>query len=93
MAIGRAATVVPCAVALHAWSCRPPGMLHLFVSHLELPLCVGPGLQIFDLNSSAERPEELARPFLHECFSAAYADYGAAARAGSRKPEAHCCYC
>ncbi len=25
---------------------------------------------IFDLNSSAERPEELARPFLHEFFSA-----------------------
>ncbi|PRW57513.1 Ubiquitin-like domain-containing CTD phosphatase [Chlorella sorokiniana] len=30
---------------------------------------------IFDLNSSAERPEELARPFLHEFFSAIYADY------------------
>lgn len=31
---------------------------------------------IFDLNSSAERPEELARPFLHQFFAAAYADYG-----------------
>ncbi|KAL4441219.1 hypothetical protein ABPG77_011456 [Micractinium sp. CCAP 211/92] len=30
---------------------------------------------IFDLNSSAERLEELARPFLHECFSTVYADY------------------
>lgn len=31
--------------------------------------------QIFDLNSSAERPEELARPYLHQFFAAAYADY------------------
>ena len=30
---------------------------------------------IFDLNSSAERAEELARPFLHQFFAAAYADY------------------
>lgn len=30
---------------------------------------------IFDLNSSAERPEELARPYLHSFFAAAYADY------------------
>ncbi|KAL4857255.1 Ubiquitin-like domain-containing CTD phosphatase 1 [Chlorella vulgaris] len=30
---------------------------------------------IFDLNSSAERPDELARPYLHQFFAAAYADY------------------
>jgi ubiquitin-like domain-containing CTD phosphatase 1 len=30
---------------------------------------------IFDLNSSAERPEELARPYLHAFFAATYADY------------------
>ncbi|EFN54831.1 hypothetical protein CHLNCDRAFT_134850 [Chlorella variabilis] len=30
---------------------------------------------LFDLNSSAERPEELARPFLHQFLSAAWVDY------------------
>ena len=30
---------------------------------------------IFDLNSSAERPEELARPHLHSCLQAAYEFY------------------
>ncbi|KAF8065667.1 ublcp1 [Scenedesmus sp. PABB004] len=30
---------------------------------------------LFDLNSSAERPDELARPFLHEFLAATYADY------------------
>jgi hypothetical protein len=30
---------------------------------------------IFDLGSSAERPEELARPHLHEFMSAVYPHY------------------
>ncbi|PSC72065.1 Ubiquitin-like domain-containing CTD phosphatase [Micractinium conductrix] len=30
---------------------------------------------IFDLNSAAERPDELLRPFVHQCFAAIYADY------------------
>jgi ubiquitin-like domain-containing CTD phosphatase 1 len=30
---------------------------------------------LFDLNSSAERPDELARPFLHEFLSACYEFY------------------
>lgn len=29
-----------------------------------------PCIAVFDLNSSAERPDELARPFMHEFFSA-----------------------
>lgn len=39
------------------------------------PDCVAQDYTIFDLGSSAERPEELARPHLHEFMSAVYPHY------------------
>ena len=38
---------------------------------------------VFDLNSAAERPDELLRPFVHQCFAAIYADYGGVGVGGS----------
>lgn len=49
---------------------------------------------IFDLNSSAERPDELARPYLHQFFAAAYADYDIVIwRCRGNASVKRCCMC
>ena len=54
--------------------------MHRTISHLPQAPAIGgmpaaPSPSHADLNSSAERPEELARPFLHQFLSAAWVDY------------------
>jgi hypothetical protein len=49
---------------------------------------------IFDLNSSAERPDELARPYLHQFFAAAYANYDIVIwRCRGNASVKRCCMC
>ena len=43
--------------------------------HYVTPACNRVDYTLYDLSSNAERPDELARPYLHEFLAAVYESY------------------